>query len=158
MYNRIVPESTYLMGMLSDIQHSIQIGDLKLANQLLNNAKDVVDEHLSFKDEKGRHEYRAEHLERLYTKKKVKAKKIGKREASQLEIEAKKKEMKDLVYKVGKPGRGFSHAFLWARIGLSNGKSAEVLITPSADFENWASVEAALGGLGYVRTSWTVWD
>jgi DNA-binding CsgD family transcriptional regulator len=51
------PVSMYVMGMCSDAQECIRLGNTALANEILNDIKAIIDERLAAKDEHGRHTY-----------------------------------------------------------------------------------------------------
>jgi hypothetical protein len=51
----LTPASLYVMGMLSDAQEAMRRGQIQLANEIMNDAKIIIDERLSNKDEHGRH-------------------------------------------------------------------------------------------------------
>lgn len=55
--NSLTPASMYVMGMLSDVQEMISRGLLEMAVRTLDNAKFIIDERLSTKDEHGRHDF-----------------------------------------------------------------------------------------------------
>lgn len=51
------PTSMYVMGILSDIQQLIEMGQLHLAVEACNTAKIIIDKRMAVKDEHGRHDY-----------------------------------------------------------------------------------------------------
>lgn len=51
------PAAQYVMGMLSDVQEALNMGQVKLANAICNDAKLIIDQRLSTKDSKGRQDF-----------------------------------------------------------------------------------------------------
>jgi hypothetical protein len=51
------PISMYVMGMLSDVQECIRMGNAQLANAICNDIKLIIGERMATKDEHGRHDY-----------------------------------------------------------------------------------------------------
>jgi len=61
------PISLYVMGMLSDVQECIRLGNPKLASEICNDIKLIIDERMSDKDEHGRHDYTPAEIARKKT-------------------------------------------------------------------------------------------
>lgn len=53
----VTPAAMFAMGMLSDVQQLIAMGQYQTAIQALNDAKVVINERLATKDEHGRHDF-----------------------------------------------------------------------------------------------------
>ena len=53
--NSVMPISLLVMSMLSDAQEAMHFGQVDMANEILNEAKIIINHRLSKKDEHGRH-------------------------------------------------------------------------------------------------------
>jgi len=58
------PASMYVMGMCSDVQQLIEMGNLPMANAVLNDIKAILQHRIATKDEHGRHDYAPGELNR----------------------------------------------------------------------------------------------